>query len=123
MISIRRSISILIVRGGATGISQGMNAKGRIQGMILAGAAQGGRTTGPEGGVTAGSTVTGIHPGLGRVEVRIDVVTVDHLHLNHGHLIGSLGHPHKIKRGKCLLLISWLNISESNHYTLIRKNA
>ena len=112
MISIRRSISTLIVRGGAAGISQGMSAKGRIQGMIRAGGAQGGRRTGQEGGATAGSTVTGIHLGLGRVGVRIDVVTVDHLHLNHGHLIGLLGHLHKIKRRKCLLLIFWRNISE-----------
>lgn len=112
MISIRRSISTLIVLGGAVGISQGMNEKGRIQGMIRVGGAQGGRRTGQEGGAAAGSTVTGIHLGLGRVGVRIDVVTVDHLHLNHGHLIESLGHLYKIKKRKCLLLIFWRNISE-----------
>lgn len=98
MINIRRSISTLIVRGEA-GITQGMIENEHIQGMIKAGGALGGKMTGQEGGVAAGNTVIVIHPGLGRVGARIDG-TRDHHLLNHGHLIGSLGLRHKIKRRK-----------------------
>jgi len=110
MINIRRSISTLIVRGEA-GITQEMIENEHIQGMIKAGGARGGKMTGREGGVAAGSTVIVIHPGLGRVEARIDEKRDHHL-LNHEHLIGSLGHPHKIKRRKCQLLIYLQSILE-----------
>jgi hypothetical protein len=78
--------------------------------MIRVEAAQGGgRMTGRGEGVAVGSMGTGIHRELGRVGVRTDV-TGDRLLLSLGHPIGSLGHPHKIKRRKCQLLTYWLNI-------------
>ena len=124
MISIRRSISILIVRDIIiVGITQGTIGRGRIQGMIRVEAAQGGgRMTGRGEGVAVGSMGTGIHRDRRRVGVRTDV-TVDLLLLSHGHLIGSLGHPHKIKRRKCQLLTYWLSILELSLCTRIRKNA
>jgi hypothetical protein len=114
MISIRRSISTLIVRDTTittvAGITQGTRGRGRIQGMIRVGGAQGGgRMTGRGEGVAVGSMGTGIHREPRRVGVRTDV-TVGLLLLSHGHPIGSLGHPHKIKRRKCQLLTYWLNI-------------
>jgi hypothetical protein len=113
MISIRRSISILIVRDiiiTVAGITQGTRGRGRIQDMIRVEAAQGGgRMTGRGEGVAVGSMGIGIHRELGRVGVRTDV-TGDRLHLSHGHPIGSHGRRHKIKRRKCQLQTYWLNI-------------